>query len=460
VIRIRRPRSRRSAARRAPSLVLLAVAVTVAACGGGGSGTSPTESLRPTARAASAGVDNVAGATTSPECAAKVKTLRMAVVGTLNDVAKSGKAYMEKAHPGLRVEITSTAPNYVALVQQISADRSAGRGVDVAVAGFDLLPTFADKLGAQELSPRLLRATYDQRFVKLGQVGGRQVGIPQQVSVPVLVYNLDVLQKAGVDPKTLTTTTGVIAAADKIKASGQKVQPIDLPTGQQFGQWFLNTLASSKGTPIQDAAGRPALDTPAAREAAAFLAKVGTYGPQSDDPSTQGLLRMGIRKETAMLGATVASVAGGLRFIRQQGAKGFRAGVVPFPTLPGGSQHPVAGGNALTILSTDTCQRQMATELVVALLSPDVVAASTEALSYLPVDTQAGRQLEPFYREFPELTQFNALAPELVAPPAWRGARGGELPTTISNQVVRIMTGADPAATLAATQRQAETLTQ
>ena len=447
--------------RRAVPVGLAAAMLTLAACGGGDSGPqNPVESLRPTARDAAAGVDNVDGAKASPECAAQVKTLRMAAVGTLNDVAESGKAYMERTYPGLTVEINSSAPNYVALVQQISADRSAGRSVDVAVSGLDLLPVFADQLGAQELSPRLLRASYDQRLVQLGQVGGRQIGIPQQVSVPVLAYNLDVLEAAGVDPATLTTTDGVLAAAEKIKASGQRIQPIDLPTGEQFGQWFLNTLASSKGAPIQTESGRPALDTPQAREAAEFLAKVGTYGPQSDSPSTEGLLRFGLRKETAMVGATVASIGAGLKFVRDQGADGFRVGVIPFPTLPGGEQRPVAGGNALTVLATDKCQREMAIELVVSLLAPDVVAASTEALSYIPVDTAAVDQLAPFYQQFPELVQFNELVPSLVRPPAWGGSRGGELPQAITEHVVRIMNGADVGQTLAAAQREAETLTQ
>ncbi|MEX5635999.1 extracellular solute-binding protein [Parafrankia sp. FMc2] len=444
------------ARRRAP----LAAAVTgfvaaglLAACGGGSdSATDPAESLRPTARPATATVDDVNGAKASPECASAVKTLRMAAVGSLNDAARSGKAYMEKAHPGLTVELTATASGYPELVQQISADRAAGRPADVAVAGFDLLPTFADDLGAQTLSPRLLRASYDQRFLPLGEYQGKLVAIPQQVSVLALVYNLDVLERAGVDPRSLTTTTGVLAAAERVKGSGQSIQPIDLPTSG-FGQWYLSTLASSKGTPLQKEDGQPDLTSPAAREAAAFLAKVGTYGPQSSDATTEGLLRFGIRKETAISAVTLPSVAAGLRYIHDQGAQGFRVGVAPFPALPGGSPHPVAGGNGLAVLSTDRCQQEMATELVVALLSPEVLAAGTEAFSFYPVDSEARNQLGAFYREFPELTQFDALIPEITQAPTWGGERGGEVHDALNEEVVAIIGGADPNATLAEAQR-------
>ncbi|KPM50520.1 ABC transporter substrate-binding protein [Frankia sp. R43] len=442
--------------RAVPLTAALAGVVTaglLTACGGGsGTAVDPAESLRPTARAATASVDDVNGAKASAECAASVKTLRMYAVGSLNDAAKSGKAYMEAAHPGLTVELSADATGYPELVAQLSADRAAGRPADVAVAGFDLLPTFADELGAQPLSPKLLRASYDQRFLHLGEYDGKLVAIPQQVSMLALVYNVDALKKAGVDPATLKTTTGVLAAAEKIKNSGQSIQPIDLPT-QGFGQWYLSTLASSKGTPVQKADGQPDLTTPAAREAAAFLRKVGTYGPQSGDATREGLLRFGIRRETAISAVTLPSISGGLKYIHDQGAAGFEVGVMPFPTLPGGTIRPVSGGNGLAILSTDRCQREMATELVVALLSPDVIKAGTEAFSFFPVDNTARTQLASFYQQYPELTQFDAFIPSLVQAPQWGGTRGGEVHDAINDEVVAIMTGADPNSTLAGAQR-------
>ncbi|WP_198152947.1 extracellular solute-binding protein [Pseudofrankia sp. DC12] len=435
----------------------VALAISAAACGGGGSSGVPD--LRPTARAASAGVNGVNGATASPECASKVKTLSFYGVAQLSDVAKSAKLYMEKAHPGLTVQLNSTAGDYVQLVQQISADRAAGKQTDVAVAGFDLLPVFAKQLGAQELPASLLRSTYDQRFLKLGQVGGKQIGIPDQVSMPVLAYNADVLAKAGVDPKTLATTDGVLAAAAKIKAADPSIQPIDLPTGQQFGQWYLSTLASSKGTLIQNANGTPNLTAPDVVAAAQFLGKAGAFGPQSDDPTQGGLLRFGIQKQTAMVGATIASIGAGIKYIQSQGAKGFKFGVMPFPTLPGGKNLPIAGGNALTVLATDKCQKEMATELVVAMLAPDVVAASVEAVSYLPVDTAAATELAGFYQQYPELVQFKGLGDFLRPAPAWPGTRGGEVPQALTDQVIHVMKGTGPATAMRDAQATATQLT-
>jgi multiple sugar transport system substrate-binding protein len=102
----------------------------------------------------------------------------------------------------------------------------------------------------------------------------------------------------------------------------------------------------------------------------------------------------------------------------------------------------------------------MATELLVSLLSPDVVAASTEAFSYIPVDTQAVSQLGSFYETYPQLKPFLTLTDSLVKAPVWGGARGGEVATALSNQVVRLTHGEDPGKILSDAQAQVTELTR
>src|SRR3954449_1833247 len=171
--------------KRTSSVALLAalLSVTVTAACGGGKSSTPNVTA-PTARDAQVTVDDVNGAKASPECAAKVKNLRIVTYGNVSGAAHNAKTYLEKAHPGLTVDLSTSATSYAEVVSQISADKAAGRQTDVAVAGYEFLTTFVNDLGAQELSPKLLRASYDQRFLPLGQLNGKQYGIPQQVSLP------------------------------------------------------------------------------------------------------------------------------------------------------------------------------------------------------------------------------------------------------------------------------------
>ncbi|MGF7237170.1 MAG: extracellular solute-binding protein, partial [Frankia sp.] len=128
------------------------------------------------------------------------------------------------------------------------------------------------------------------------------------------------------------------------------------------------------------------------------------------------------------------------------------------PTLPGGTERLPAGGNALVVLSDDTCQREVATEYVVAMLSPTLIAASTQAISYLPIDTKAKQLLAPFYAAHPDLAALNNLAGSLTPAEQWGGARGAEVSGAATDTVVRIFDGASPDSALDALQKQAESL--
>ncbi|MDQ1634707.1 MAG: multiple sugar transport system substrate-binding protein [Frankiaceae bacterium] len=440
------------------SLALGAALVAVlaaAACGGGSKSNTPNVTA-PTARDAQVTVDDVNGAKASPECAAQVKTLRIVTYGNVSSAARNAKTYLEGAHPGLAVDLSSTATSYAEVVSQISADKAAGRQTDVAVAGYEFLTTFVNNLGAQELSPKLLRASYDQRFLRLGQLNGKQYGIPQQVSLPVLMYNENLFKKAGVDPQTLRTTDGVLLAIDKLKAAGVQ-RPVDLPT--EFGYWFLDSMAHSQGTGLQGPNGQPAYNTPAALAAMQFLAAVGKSSPQSNNATTQGALTFGLQR-SASIGATVAAVGAVRQLLAGRGSQAFPVGVVPFPTLPGGTLTPVTGGNSLVVLSADRCQREMATEAVVALLSPDVLASGIQATSYLSIDKQATERLADFYTKNPDLKALNDLAPQLVAPPTWPGARGSEIPKVTEDEVTAVVGGKDPQAALTELQNKTTDLTR
>jgi multiple sugar transport system substrate-binding protein len=440
------------------AIALLAALIGVlaaAACGGGKSSTTPNVTA-PTARDAQVTVDDVNGAKASPECAAKVKTLRIVTYGNISASSRNAKDFLERTHPGLKVDLSSTASSYAEVVSQISADKAAGRQTDVAVAGFEFLTTFVNNLGAQELSPKLLRASYDQRFLPLGQYNGKQYGIPQQVSLPVLMYNENLLKKAGVDPASLQTTDGVLAAIDKLKKAGVQ-RPVDLPT--EFGYWFLDTMAHSQGTGLQGPDGKPAYNTPAAAQAMAFLAAVGKSGPQSQNATLQGAVTFG-QQRSAIVGATVAAVGFARGVVAGRGSQAFPVGVVPLPTLPGGTLKPVTGGNSLVVLSSDKCQREMATEAVVALLSPDVLAAGIQATSYLSIDKKTTELLSDFYAKNPDLKALNDLAPQLVPPPTWPGTRGSEIPQVTEDSVQSVVGGKDPQAALTDLQTKATDLTK
>jgi multiple sugar transport system substrate-binding protein len=206
-------------------------------------------------------------------------------------------------------------------------------------------------------------------------------------------------------------------------------------------------MAHSQGTGLQGPDGKPAYTTPAAQQAMQFLAAVAKSGPQSQNATTQGALTFGLQR-SASVGATVAAVGAARNLLASRGDQSFPVGVVPFPTLPGGTLTPVAGGNSLVVLSSDWCQKEMATEAVVALLSPDLLAAGIQATSYLSIDKKTTELLADFYAKNPDLKALDDLAGSLVPPPTWPGARGSEIPQVTEDEVTAVVGGKDPIAAL------------
>src|SRR3978361_39554 len=123
------PPPRPPAAARFRSLGLpaaLVATLAAAACGGGKSNSDTPNVTAPTARDAQVTVNDVNGAKASPECAAKVKTLRIVTYGNVSAAARNAKPFLEQAHPGLTVDLSTTATSYAEVVSQISADKAAG----------------------------------------------------------------------------------------------------------------------------------------------------------------------------------------------------------------------------------------------------------------------------------------------------------------------------------------------
>jgi multiple sugar transport system substrate-binding protein len=98
--------------------------------------------------------------------------------------------------------------------------------------------------------------------------------------------------------------------------------------------------------------------------------------------------------------------------------------------------------------------------MVVALLSPDLLAAGIQAASYLPIDSKTEQILTDFYNQNPDLKSLNNLADSLKPPPYWNGSRGGEVPTAARDTAIAVNRGQDPGQALSDLQAKAQDLTK
>ncbi|MBO1075197.1 carbohydrate ABC transporter substrate-binding protein [Roseomonas marmotae] len=147
----------------------------------------------------------------------------------------------EESRPGTRIDIQvmSGEPYKAKLTTMLqSSDRphliyTWGGGVLFAQAQAGLLQDITDKVKgawANDLSPAALEAMSYQ---------GRTYGAPTHLSQVVLWYNRRLLAQAGIDPASLGTWDGLLAATRRLKEAG--IQPF---TAGGSDKWPLNMFWS------------------------------------------------------------------------------------------------------------------------------------------------------------------------------------------------------------------------
>lgn len=198
------------------------------------------------------------------------------------------------AHPGTSLE-TIGFP-WAQMQQNLILRMRSGQALDVAQMQERWLPSFA-RLGnltdmAELLGKERLAERIDPGLLRLGQIGGRQVGLPWTAASIGFVGNKRVLDEAAVaqPPATIAELETVLAAVKKAKPDAV---PLALCTKNNASisvdfQIFLWTF----GGRLLDDAGNVTVKSPQAVEALAFLSglvKSGHIAKDIDRPDSRRL---------------------------------------------------------------------------------------------------------------------------------------------------------------------------
>jgi lactose/L-arabinose transport system substrate-binding protein len=104
---------------------------------------------------------------------------------------------------------------------------------------------------------------------------GRILGVPWDLDPGLLFYREDLLQKVGIDPKTLETYDDLIAASHTLQDKlGPKVKPIHLEQDPGLTQLWVNMFANQQGVSMVDKDGKLQIDSPQYLNIMNFLKKV------------------------------------------------------------------------------------------------------------------------------------------------------------------------------------------
>jgi multiple sugar transport system substrate-binding protein len=165
---------------------------------------------------------------------------------------------------GVQVEVVAIAEDQLA--SQIQTASAAGTLPDVmgpmALGFVQNLATddLADPDAANEVIESLGRDTFSERALSLVESDGKPMGIPSDTWTQLLVYRKDLFEKAGLE--TPDTLDKILAAATKLKQSGQNGIVAATKAGESFTEQTFEYFALANGCQLTDDQGAIQLTSP------------------------------------------------------------------------------------------------------------------------------------------------------------------------------------------------------
>ena len=224
--------------RRLMSLLVAGLLLAAAGCGGGGD-------------EGGEGGDNAITFWLAEDVAQRVAAIETIV-----------KGFQEKS--GVSVKVVAVAEDQLATqIQSASAGGTLPDVMGPMSLGFvQNLATddLADPDAANEVIDSLGRETFSERALSLVQADGKPMGVPSDTWTQLLVYRKDLFEKAGLEvPDTFDK---ILAAATKLKQSGQNGIVAATKAGESFTEQTFEYFALANGCQLTDDQGAIQLTSP------------------------------------------------------------------------------------------------------------------------------------------------------------------------------------------------------
>lgn len=313
----------------------------------------------------------------------------LASAGNGKDATERLIAEFEEANPLIDVVgVPVSAANFNTVLQ---ADIVAGQSVDLSQMVFSGLDFAIQNLQAVALediiSAEEIAAHTDGMVpngLALGQVDGKTYGLAYTFSTPVLYYNADLFEAAGLDPDMPPKTWAEVKAAGEAILANTDALP--LATGI-FGpsalDWLMQgVVRSNGGATINAERTEMTFAEPEGIEAISMLRDLAQTGIMKNLDISAQMETMGAGNAAMYL---QTSAIQGYLVAGADGNYDLRASTMPaFGDKP---VRPNNSGSALTIHAQDPAKQRAAWELMKFLTSKRGYTVITSEIGYLPLRT-------------------------------------------------------------------------
>jgi multiple sugar transport system substrate-binding protein len=337
-----------------------------------------------------------------------------------------------KRHPDIKIKYRAPAPTYDDGHQTMMREAVTNQLPDVYYSGFHLLTELARTLAKRneivDLAPMLAaeseafrKENYSDKILALGKVDGKLYGLPFNASTPIMMYNVELVKKAGGDPDHMPDTwDGVLALAKKIKETGgSDVAGIAYNVNDWPDVWLYHAMILQAGGTVVDGdkvpLGGPDLGVKVLERFRRFVADAGMPLINWDQSRQQFIAgKIGIFFDTPARLRQVTDLIGNKFTLRTT--------IFPIDNKAKGGLP--TGGNAAIITTRDPKKQKAAREFIKFETGPIAQKIVVETTGYLPTNLRASgpEYLGPFYQENPN---FRTVSLQMERSVPWQGYPGG-----------------------------------
>lgn len=200
-----------------------------------------------------------------------------------------------KDNPGIKINFLAPATGYNEGQQQVLRAAVTNKLPDIYFSGYnltgELVHTLAPRGQIQDLGPFIeaeggtafLDRNFTPQMAALGQVDGKQYGLPVNASSPIIYVNADLVTKAGGDPNNMPSTfPELIQLAKKIHDADPKVAGMGYDINGWPDDWLWQALIFEQGgTLVDDATKTVAFDNEIGLNALKLTREFVTEGAQT-----------------------------------------------------------------------------------------------------------------------------------------------------------------------------------
>jgi multiple sugar transport system substrate-binding protein len=339
-----------------------------------------------------------------------------------------------KKNPDVTINFLAPAAGYNEGQQQVLRAAVTGNLPDVYFSGYnltaELVHTLEPRKQITDLGPFIeadggqafLDKNYSPKMAALGQIDGKQYGLPVNASSPIIYITADLVSKAGGDPDNMPKTfAGLIELAAKIHALDPKVAGMGYDINGWPDDWLWQALIVQQGGKMVDTATKTAgFDNEIGLNALKLVRQFVTEGHQTLLDWDQSRQQFG-----AGLTGFIFSTPAHVQTVEGLVGDRFKLKTATFPLDNAEKGGVPTGGNSAVILTQDKAKQDAAWKYLKWITGPEAQNLIVRITGYLPTNKLAtGPEfLAPYYAEHPNVKTASLQADRSLP---WAGYPGGD----------------------------------